>query len=95
MEKVLREILDLDKVKRLERSESQDPGDILGAHIEKVGCLITAYLPDAKTVYVKREKEKYLMERVDTEGFFAVVLVDERRLLPYKVCVEYENGDKE
>lgn len=95
MEKVLREILDLDKVKRLESSEAQEPGDILGAHMEKVGCLITAYLPNAKSVFVKKGKEKHPMERVDSEGFFAVVLVDERRLLPYKFCVEYENGDKE
>lgn len=95
MEKVLREILDLDKIKQLENSEAQNPGEILGAHMEKVGCLITAYLPDAKTVSVKWDKKKYLMERVDSEGFFAVILVDELRLHPYKFYVEYNNGETE
>ena len=95
MERVLRELIDLQKVKALEQSECQEPGEILGAHMEKVGCMISAYLPDAKQVSVAMDGERYPMERVDSEGFFAVVLVDQMRLLPYKFYAEYENGDTE
>ena len=95
MERVLQELIDWDKVKELENSESQDPGAILGAHIEKIGCIISAYLPDAKTVTVKVGKTKYPMERVDSNGFFAVLLIDQKLLMPYKFYAEYENGDTE
>ena len=87
MERVLRELIDLQKVKTLEQSECQNPGEILGAHMEKVGCMISAYLPDAKQVSVEMDGEMFPMERVDSEGFFAIVLVDQMRLLPYKLYI--------
>lgn len=95
MERVLRELIDLQKIKILEQSECQNPEEILGAHMEKVGCMISAYLPDAKQVAVEMAGELYPMERVDSEGFFSIVLVDQMRLLPYKFHAEYKNGDTE
>ncbi len=95
MEKVLRELIDLEKIRALEQSECQDPGEILGAHMEKVGCMISAFLPDAKNVSVQVDETMYPMDRVDSEGFFSVVLVDQMRLMPYKLYAEYENGETE
>ena len=95
MERVLRELIDLEKIRELEHSECQDPGEILGAHMEKVGCMISAFLPDAKQVSVQVGETMYPMDRVDSEGFFSVVLVDQMRLMPYKLYAEYENGETE
>lgn len=95
MERVLRELIDLEKIRALEQSECQDPGEILGAHMEKVGCMISAFLPDTKQVSVQVDETMYPMDRVDSEGFFSVVLVDQMRLMPYKLYAEYENGETE
>lgn len=95
MERVLRELIDLKKIRELEQSECRDPGEVLGAHMEKAGCMISAYVPDAKQVTVLMDGTMYPMERVDAEGFFSVILIDQKRLLPYKFYAEYENGDTE
>ncbi len=95
MDKVLREIIDLEKIKRLERSECQNPEEVLGAHPEKIGMLYTAYLPDAKTVSICIEKHTYPMERVDSEGFFAMLQMDQKLMVPYRFWAEYQNGDTE
>lgn len=95
MDKVLRELIDLKKIKQLENSECTNPEEILGAHSEKVGMMYAAYLPDAKQVSVCVDGQVHAMERVDSEGFFAMVLMDQKRMLPYQFLVEYANGDTE
>ena len=95
MDRILRELIDLEKIKALENSECQNPGEILGAHMQKVGCMISAYLPDAKQVSIQIGETTYPMDRVDSEGFFSIVLVDQLRLIPYKFYADYENGDTE
>ncbi len=95
MDKVLRELIDLEQIKKLENSECQNPEKILGAHPEKVGMMYTAYLPDAKQVSIRIDDTLYPMQRVDAEGFFAMVLMDQKRMVPYQFLAEYVNGDKE
>lgn len=95
MDKVLREFIDLNKIKKLENSECQNPEEILGDHPEKIGMLYTAYLPDAKTVSLRIGEETYPMERVDAEGFFAMLFMEKKIRVPYQFFVEYQNGDVE
>lgn len=95
MEKFLWEMLDWDKIRQLENSESQDPRGILGGHGQKAGYLITAFLPDAKNVSVEIGRTKYPMERADAQGYFAYFLIDQKGNVPYKFYAEYENGDTE
>ena len=95
MERVLFELIDQKKVKALEQSECQNPEEILGAHMQKMDCIISAYLPDAKRVSVEMDGKLYPMEQVYSEEFFSVILVDQIRLLPYKFYAEYKNGDTE
>lgn len=95
MDKVLLELIDLEKIKELENSESQNPEEILGAHPEKVGMMYAAYLPDAKHVSIRVNDTVYPMERVDSEGFFAMILMDQKLMVPYQFLVEYSNGDTE
>ncbi len=95
MDKVLWELINLEEIKQLENSECQNPEEILGAHPEKVGMLYTVYLPDAKTVSLCVGANEYPMERVDSEGFFAAVIMDQRVRVPYRFFAEYLNGDVE
>ncbi len=95
MDKVLRELIDYEKIKKLERSACRNPEEILGAHIEKVGMVISAYLPDAEEVSVEIGRNRYAMERIDAEGFFAVLEMDRKVKVPYKFFAQYKNGDVE
>ncbi len=95
MDKVLRELIDLEQIKKLENSVCQNPERILGAHPEKVGMMYAAYLPDAKHVSIRVKDTVYPMERVDAEGFFAMILMDQKLMVPYQFLAEYANGDTE
>ncbi len=95
MDRALHGLIDLEKVKKLERSECQNPEEILGAHMEKIGMMVTAYLPDAKHVSAEIEGRRYPMESVDSDGFFAFLDVDRKIRVPYKFFAEYNNGDTE
>ena len=77
MDKVLRELIDMEQIKKLENSECSNPENILGDHPEKVGMMYAAYLPDAKRVSIRVKDTVYPMERVDAEGFFAMILMDQ------------------
>lgn len=95
MDKVLQELLDMEKIRKLEHSECCNPEEILGAHPEKAGLLITAYLPDANRVFVEVSGRRYPMERVDADGFFAFILMEQRVCIPYRFFAEYANGETE
>ncbi len=95
MDKLLRELLDFEAIKELERSECQNPEKILGAHIEKVGMLVSAYLPDAVSVTVQIGSDCYPMTRIDSEGFFSVLDMDRKVKVPYQFFAEYDNGETE
>ncbi|HIT89544.1 MAG TPA: 1,4-alpha-glucan branching protein GlgB, partial [Candidatus Merdenecus merdavium] len=73
--------------------EEDRPGDILGAHLTKEGVLIQVYDPTACSIKVKINKVKtlYPMEKVDEDGFFAVLL--SRKQIPsYELIIEKEDG---
>lgn len=95
MEMVLQKLLDWDKIRELENSECQEPGRILGARMEKAGLLIQAYIPDAKSLTVKFENSSCPMEPVDSNGFFAVLLPEQKTMIPYRFYAEYRNGNTE
>ena len=99
MDKILQGLLNWEKIEELERSESKEPGTILGAHVKTEGLLLQAYLPNAKSVTVKIDGKERAMEPADTNGFFAVLLADLRENMredvSYELFAEYENGDTE
>ena len=74
-------------------SESDDPHEILGAHVSGSNVVIQAFLPGAKKVRIQPEKgdKNYQMECVDESGYFAA-LIPGKTLFSYEYIAEYEDG---
>lgn len=91
MEKILYDKMDWAEIEAVVYSEEDRPKKILGAHPDKNGILVQAFLPDAKKVSVKEKKtgKTYPMELADEAGFFAVYIPKEKSL-EYVYEVEYE-----
>ncbi len=92
MDKVLYDLMDWAGIEELVYSESSNPGRLLGARVVKEGLLIQAYIPNAKKVDVRLQESDYPMEMADEGGFFAVLL-DRKKLEPYRFFITYEDGD--
>lgn len=94
MNDTLYQLMDWPEIEAIVYSEHDCPHDILGAHKVEEGILIQTFLPDAKEVRVKIKKQEWLMEKVDEEGFYAVLLP--RKTIPeYTFLISYENGYEE
>ena len=74
-------------------SESDDPHEILGAHVSGSNVVIQAFLPAAKKVRIQPETgdKSYQMECVDEAGYFAA-MIPGKTLFSYEYIVEYEDG---
>lgn len=74
-------------------SESDNPHEILGAHVVGSNTLVQTYQPGAKSVLLQNKKDmkSYEMERVDEEGFFSV-LIPGKTSFSYEYMVEDEEG---
>lgn len=93
MNKKLYKLMNWAEIEGIIYSESDDPHQILGAHVSGSNILIQAFFPGAKEVRVQPESgdKNYQMECVDEEGYFAV-LIPGRTVFPYEYVVEYEDG---
>ena len=83
MKKELYDLMDWGRIEGIVYSEENQPHEFLGAVVTQEGILIQAFLPPAKRVKVVGKNLSAEMERVDENGFFAV-------LLPGKKIPDYE-----
>ena len=94
MDEKLYEQMDWPAIEAITYSEEDQPHMILGPHKTSEGVLINAYMPTAKSVSVlllgKSKKEPIIMEKVDEQGFFSVLL-SKKRIPDYKFSVTYDN----
>lgn len=93
MDKKLYDLMDWAEIETIVYSEHDHPEQILGAHKVRGGVLIQTFLPGAKTVFVKNERERklYQMTEVDEEGFFAILLSG-KRIPSYVLIAQYGDG---
>ena len=95
IDKVLQKRLNPAKILELENSECQNPEKTLGAHIVPEGLLVQAYIPDAKHLNLMLDGKKYPMDPVDDQGFFAVLVSEQKAIPRYQFCAQYHNGNTE
>lgn len=111
MEDKLYKLMDWSKVDAIIYSESDRPGEVLGARAAGKNTLVQAFLPDAKEVMIKMPKGKlvYQMEMAAKEGYFAALVPDEivgekysyiakydrEHIVEYRECYGYEPIIKE
>ena len=93
MNKKLYKLMNWPEIEEIIYSESDNPHKILGAHVVGNSTLVQTYLPGAKSVVLqnKKEKKNLEMEKVDEEGFFAV-LVSGKTPFSYEYLAEYTDG---
>lgn len=96
MEEKLYNMMDWAGIEALVYSEEDNPHGLLGPHVTDEGILIQAFLPTAVKASVKVDgtKKEYPMVMEDEAGFFAVLL-PRKKIPPYTICAEYENGAAE
>ncbi|MCI8769585.1 MAG: 1,4-alpha-glucan branching protein GlgB [Lachnospiraceae bacterium] len=95
MEKKLYDLMDWAEIEAIVYSEHDHPETVLGPHKVRNGILVQAFLPDAKTVFVRNQKDGklYQMEEADEAGFFAVLLPG-RKIQPYDLLAKYGDGSE-
>ena len=93
MSSVLYDLMDWAEIEAVVYSEQDQPKKILGPHVTKHGVLVQAFVPYARKLEVKVKKtgELYPMELMDEEGFYAVLL-PEKKIPEYTLCVTYGDG---
>ena len=79
MDDKLYKLMDWAKIDAVIYSESDRPGEVLGARAAGKNTLVQTYLPGATEVMVKMPKGKlvYQMEQAEKEGYFAALIPDE------------------
>lgn len=75
MDKKLYDLMDWAEIETIVYSEHDHPENILGPHKVKGGVLIQAFLPDAKTVFVRSKKSGMFIQisQTDEDGCFAAI----------------------
>lgn len=93
MEKKLYDLMDWAEIEAIVYSEHDHPERILGPRRVRGGILIQAFLPGAEAVFAKnrRDGKLYSMEKVDEEGFFALLLPG-KKIPSYELIARYQNG---
>ncbi|NBH81714.1 1,4-alpha-glucan branching protein GlgB [bacterium C-53] len=91
MDKKLYDLMDWAEIEAVIYSEEDQPKGILGAHTVKGGTLVQTFQPGAEKVFLKTNKTQKEMDRVDDEGFFAV-LVKNKVPFTYTYIVEDAKG---
>lgn len=93
MNKKLYKLMNWAEIEGIIYSESDDPHEILGAHVSGSNVVIQAFLPAAKKVRIQPETgdKSYQMECVDEAGYFAA-MIPGKTLFSYEYIVEYEDG---
>ncbi len=91
MKEELYTIMNWSEIEAIVYSEHDEPHQILGAHLVEDGVLIQGFFPSTSTVTVLANDKEYLMELVDEEGFYAVVL-PYKKIPKYKYHITFEDG---
>lgn len=93
MNKKLYKLMNWAEIEGIIYSESDNPHEILGAHVSGSNVVIQAFLPEAQKVRVQPETgdKSYQMECVDESGYFAA-MIPGKTLFPYEYIAEYEDG---
>ena len=95
MDKKIYNLMNWPDIEGIVYSESNNPKQLLGAHICRQGILIQVFRPDAVeiNVIVTGKNTKYPMEKVDEAGYFAVCIPG-KRMISYKLELEDIKGHK-
>ena len=81
------------KIEEIVYSESDNPHEILGAHVTGSSVLVQTFQPGAKSVRLQLldGDKSYRMEEADEEGYFALLLPG-KTVPAYEYVVEAQNG---
>ena len=81
------------KIEEIVYSESDNPHEILGAHVTGASVLVQTFQPGAKSVRLQLldGDKSYRMEEADEEGYFALLLPG-KTVPAYEYVVEAPNG---
>lgn len=93
MNKRLYKLMNWAEIEGIIYSESDNPHEILGAHISGSNVVVQAFLPGARKVRIQPETgdKIYQMECVDETGYFAA-MIPGKTLFSYEYIAEYEDG---
>lgn len=93
MNKKLYKLMNWAEIEGVIYSESDNPHQILGAHVCGSNVLIQAFIPGAVSVRIQPDSgdKSYQMECVDEAGFYAA-LIPGKTVFSYDYVVEYEDG---
>lgn len=93
MNKKLYKLMNWAKIEEIVYSESDDPHEILGAHVTGGSVLVQTFQPGAKSVRLQLldGDKSYRMEEADEEGYFALLLPG-KTIPAYEYVVEAPNG---
>ena len=82
MDDKLYALMNWPEIEALIYSEHDIPHQILGQHIVEDGILVQAYMPEAKDIslYDLTNEHKYRMECIDTDGFFAALIPEKKKI---------------
>lgn len=93
MNKKLYKLMNWAKIEEIVYSESDNPHELLGAHVTGNNVLVQTFWPGAKSVRLQplEGDKSYLMEVADEEGYFAKLLTG-RTIPDYEYIIELEDG---
>lgn len=94
MDETIYQLMNWPKIEALVYSEEDQPYQVLGPQKTSKGILVNAYMPTAKSIELilleKEKKNSYVMEMVDEQGFYSVLLPG-KKIPKYKFSVIYDN----
>jgi len=88
-------IISKTELERLGSARHHHPHEILGMHPYKKGLVVRAFLQDAiscEVVDVEND-ERFPLERINEDGVFEGTIPSRKRVFPYRLRVEQENGE--
>ncbi|MDE7130780.1 MAG: 1,4-alpha-glucan branching enzyme, partial [Lachnospiraceae bacterium] len=93
MNKRLYKLMNWAKIEGIVYSESDNPHELLGAHVTGSSVLVQTFQPGAKSVRLQPVEgdKSYKMEMADEEGYFAVLLPG-KKIPDYEYIVEAQDG---
>ncbi|MCH5258572.1 MAG: 1,4-alpha-glucan branching protein GlgB [Lachnospiraceae bacterium] len=93
MNKKLYKLMNWPAIEGIVYSESDNPHEILGAHVSGNSVLVQTFQPGAKSVRLQLTDgdKSYKMEMADEEGFFALLLPG-KKIPEYEYIVEAQDG---
>ena len=93
MNKKLYKLMNWPAIEGIVYSESDNPHEILGAHVFGSSVLVQTFQPGAKSVRLQLTEgdKSYKMEMADEEGYFALLLPG-KKIPEYEYIVEAQDG---